>query len=185
MSNHLAIVNSLSLLQHFKDTNIPKSKMADSTQLIQSIQKRLQILEDKEALAVLLNRYCSIADAKDWQGYASTFAEDGHMTFEDWGTIHGREAIAKAAGAEQIFDGLQHSMTNVNFEVNGSDTAKGSAYLLMFATPDTKVPDTNYMFGGPYKFEFRRGNSGWEITSMRLKKIWAVGQDTEGVFTGA
>lgn len=159
--------------------------MANTTSLIESLQKKLQILEDKDALTSLLNRYCNIADEKDWDGYAATFAEDGNMTFEEWGTVSGRKDIAKAASAEQRFDGLQHSMTNMEFVVDGSDIATGTSYLWFCATPDTKNPGINYAFGGPYKFKFRRGSTGWEITSMRLKKTWAMGQDTEGVFTAS
>jgi len=157
--------------------------MSSATELIQSLLQRLQILEDKDALTSLLNRYCNTADAKDWEGYAGTFTEDGKMTFEEWGTTSGRKEIAKAAGVEGRFAGLQHSMTNMQFAVDGSDTATGTAYLWFCATPDTKNPGIHYAFGGPYKFEFRRGTAGWEITNMRLKKIWAMGQDTEGVFS--
>jgi hypothetical protein len=157
--------------------------MADSAEIIKRLEARLRILEDKDELTALLNRYCNIADAKDWDGYANTFAEDGIMTFEEWGDIKGRKDIAKAASAEQRFAGLQHSMTNMQFEVDGSDKAAGTSYLWFAATPNTKEPEVNYAFGGPYKFEFQRAARGWEIKKMRLKKIWAQGQDTEGVFT--
>jgi uncharacterized protein (TIGR02246 family) len=155
--------------------------MVDSAQIIKSLEARLRVLEDKDELTALLNRYCNIADAKDWDGYANTFAEDGVMTFEGWGDTVGRAAISKAASAEQIFDGLQHSMTNMQFEVDG-DKATGTSYLWFAATPDTKEPEMNYAFGGPYKFEFQRAERGWEITRMRLKKIWAQGKDTKKVF---
>jgi hypothetical protein len=159
--------------------------MANTTELIQSLQRRVQTLEDKDALISLLNRYCNIADEKDWEGYARTFAEDGKMTFEEWGTVSGRANIAKAASVEQRFEGLQHSMSNMQFNMDGSDTATGTAYLWFCATPDTKNPGINYAFGGPYKFEFHRGGSGWEITSMKLRKTWAMGQDTEGIFSAS
>ncbi len=156
--------------------------MSDSTSIIQQLQKRLQILEDKDALATLLNRYCNIADARDWQGYANTYTEDGIMTFESWGDVVGRDAIKKASSAENIFEGLQHSMTNMQFEVDGSDKATGTAYLWFSATPETSKPEVNYSFGGPYKFEFKRTHEGWRISRMRFKKIWAQGKDTKGVF---
>lgn len=159
--------------------------MAESAKLIEKLQKRLQILEDKDALATLLNRYCNIADAKDWQGYADTYTDDGIMTFESWGDVVGKEEIRKASSAENIFEGLQHSMTNMQFEVDGSDTATGTAYLWFAATPETAKPETHYSFGGPYKFEFRKTSGGWRISRMRLKKIWAQGKDTKGVFGGS
>lgn len=153
---------------------------------MEDIQKRLQILEDKDELQTLLNRYCNIADAKDWDGYANCYIDDGAvMTFESWGDIVGKEAIKKAASAEQRFAGLQHTMTNMQFQVDGSDKAKGTAYLWFCATPDTSKPEVNYAFGGPYQFEFMRTKEGWRIARMRLRKIWAMGKDTEEVFGGA
>lgn len=156
--------------------------MTSQSQLIDHLQKRLQILEDKDALTALLNRYCNIADQKDWEGYANTYTDNGVMTFESWGDIVGKAAIAKTASAEQIFEGLQHSMTNMQFEVDGSDRATGTAYLWFCATPETANPGINYAFGGPYKFEFARTNQGWRISRMRLRKTWAMGKDTKGVF---
>lgn len=156
--------------------------MSDQTQLIQQLEKRLRILEDKEALATVLNQYCKRADDHDFKGHAATYAEDGKMCFENWGEIIGREGIEKAASAEMPFEGLQHSMTNMQFEVDGSDRATGTAYLWFVATPETNKPDVHYAFGGPYRFEFKRAQEGWQITSMRLKKIWAQGRDTLGVF---
>jgi ketosteroid isomerase-like protein len=156
--------------------------MSSIEQVVASLQKRLQILEDKEALASLLNEYCNIADAHDWVGYANTYVDDAIMTFESWGDIHGKEAIAKAASVEQRFEGLQHSMTNMQFAVDGSDKASGTAYLWFCATPKTSQPEVHYAFGGPYTFQFARTAAGWKISRMRLKKIWAQGTDTEGVF---
>ncbi|KAJ4361116.1 uncharacterized protein N0V89_001685 [Didymosphaeria variabile] len=159
--------------------------MSQTEQIVQSLQKRLQVLEDKEALCSLLNEYCNIADAHDWVGYANTYTDDAIMTFEEWGDTHGKEAIAKAASAEERFEGLQHSMTNMQFNVDGSDSATGTAYLWFCATPAVKQPEVHYAFGGPYKFEFKRTSQGWKISRMHLKKIWAQGKDTERVFTAA
>lgn len=158
--------------------------MSDQTKVIERLQERLQILEDKDALAALLNRYCNIADAKDWEGYADCYIDDAVMTFESWGDTVGKKAIAEAASVEQPFEGLQHSMTNMQFQVNGSDQATGTAYLWFCATPETAKPEVNYAFGGPYKFQFARTNEGWRISRMRLRKNWAQGKDTKGIFGG-
>jgi 3-phenylpropionate/cinnamic acid dioxygenase small subunit len=99
--------------------------------------------------------------------------------------MKGHAAIEQAASAERPFAGLQHSFTNVQVEVDGSDTATGRANLIFFATPQLSKPEVNYAFGGPYKFEFKRTRQGWRISSMKLRKVWAQGQDTLGVFTAA
>lgn len=76
--------------------------MADQATL-QSLQKRLQLLEDKEALATRLNRYCNTADDHQGEEFANCFLPDGVLGFEKWGDIVGREKIAVAAGVEDRF----------------------------------------------------------------------------------
>jgi len=157
--------------------------MADQSKLIEQLQKRLHILEDKDQLTALLNEYGTTADAHDWEGYSNTFTEDGLMAFEGWGDIVGQKNIAKAASAEEVFEGIQHSITNMQFEVDGSDKATGTANLWFCATPETKEPAVNYAFGGHYKFEFVRTSQGWKISTMNLKQIWSQGKDTKGVWS--
>lgn len=155
--------------------------MANS-QDIGAILKRLQLLEDKDALATLLNRYCNTADDHQWDEFANCFLPDGVLGFEKWGDIVGRDKIAAASGgAEDRFQGLQHSMTNMNFSVNG-DEASGTCYLWFAATMDTSKPHEYHAFGGPYKFNFKRTSEGWRISRMRLQKIWAQNEDTQKVF---
>jgi hypothetical protein len=156
--------------------------MADQANYIVQLEKRLKVLEDKEELGSLLNRYCYAADAKNWKGYSETFTVDGSMHYESWPEVRGHEAIAKAASAETVFEGLQHSMTNFQFEVDGSDRATGRSYLWFSATPKTAKPVDNYSFGGPYNFDFVRTAEGWRISRMRLRKLWAHGHDSLQVF---
>ncbi|KAH7129696.1 hypothetical protein B0J13DRAFT_563248 [Dactylonectria estremocensis] len=149
---------------------------------IGSLLERLQLLEDKDALATLLNRYCNMADDHKWDEFADCFIPDGVLGFEKWGEVVGRDKIAAiSGGAEDRFQGLQHSMTNMNFTVNG-DEASGTCYLWFAATMDTSKPHEYHAFGGPYKFNFKRTPEGWRISRMQLKKIWAQNEDTQKVF---
>ncbi|VUC26554.1 unnamed protein product [Clonostachys rosea] len=152
--------------------------MADS-QTLQPLLRRLALLEDKDALATLLNRYCNTADDRKWDEFAACFIADGILGFEKWGDIVGHEKIAAAArGAEDRFQGLQHSMTNMNFDING-DEASGTCYLWFAATMDTSKPHEYHAFGGTYKFSFKRTPEGWRVARMQLKKIWAQNEDTQ------
>ena len=93
--------------------------------------------------------------------------------------------INVSSTAENRFEGLQHSMTNMEIVLEGSDTAIATSYLWFAATPKTSQPEVNYAFGGKYNWKFKRTPKGWKIRNMHLKKLWAQGEDTEGVFTGA
>lgn len=155
--------------------------MADAKTL-DALLTRLQRLEDKDALATLLNRYCKTADDHQWDDYANCFLPDGILRFESWPEVAGVEKIAAIArNAEDRFQGLQHSMTNMEFVLDG-DKAQGTCYLWFSATMDTTKPREHHAFGGHYRFTFKRTSDGWKIATMNLKKIWAQNEDSQQVF---
>jgi ketosteroid isomerase-like protein len=157
--------------------------MSNSTDLIQSLQARLQAIEDKEAIRSVLNQYCIRPDNYDFAGYAKLYTEDGTMGFEQWGDMVGHEAIEKACAGEIVYEGLLHMMTNMEISLDGPDTASASARVWFCATPKVKQLERNYAFGGPYEYTFVKREDGWKIKTMKLKKTWSMGTDTEGVFT--
>ena len=153
-----------------------------SQQTLESLEKRLRLLEDKDAIMSLLNTYCMSADDHRWEDFGRCFLPDGVLGFEKWGDIVGQQKItAASSGAEDRFQGLQHSMTNMEIKVDG-DEATCRCYLWFAATMDTSKPHEYHAFGGPYKFNFKRTPEGWRIARMQLKKIWAQNEDTQKVF---
>lgn len=153
-----------------------------SHEKIEAFEKRLRALEDKDAIVSLLNRYCMLCDTHQWEEFGHCFLSDGVLGFEVWDEVVGPKKIAAiAAGAEDRFQGLQHSMTNMNVIING-DEATCTCYLWFAAIMDTSKPHEYHAFGGPYNFKFKRTTEGWRIARMQLKKIWAQNKDTEGVF---
>lgn len=153
-------------------------------QIIADLQSRLRRLEDKDAIMTLLNRYCKLADTHQWADYSSCFLEDGVVQFDDWEAVVGREKIrALISSAEDRFQGQQHSLTNVELDIDG-DHATGTCYLWFAATLDTSKPHEYHGFGGPYELSLQRTVDGWKIARLKLRKIWAQNKDTEGVFGG-
>lgn len=140
--------------------------MAD--QVLADLQRRLKKLEDKDAIMTLLNRYCNHADNHQWDEYTSCFLENGIVKFKDWEDVVGREKIAALiSSALDRFQGLQHSLTNVELRIDG-DQATGTCYLWFAATMDTSKPHEYHGFGGPYEFSFSRRESGWKIATLQL-----------------
>lgn len=158
--------------------------MEDLVKTVQSLQRRLQVIEDERALEQLLNHYCFSADHHDWRAFSECFIEDGVMEFEGWGPVRGKQRIEEVArGAEDRFQGLQHTMTNRAFELKAADEATGACYLWFAATPDVNKPEINYAFGGWYRWGFVRTSQGWRIKSMHLRRMWSMGEDTERQWT--
>ncbi|KAH8164960.1 hypothetical protein CIB48_g3320 [Xylaria polymorpha] len=156
--------------------------MAEQT--LAELQRRLQRLEDKDAITALLHRYCKFADTHQWEKYTSCFVPDAVVKFDDWDDVIGRNNICTLiSSAEDRFQGQQHSLTNIDINLDGN-MASGTCYLWFAAIMDTSKPREYHGFGGPYEFNFTRTNEGWKIASLKLNKIWAQNADTEGVFGG-
>ncbi|MCG2624105.1 nuclear transport factor 2 family protein [Arthrobacter sp. I2-34] len=149
---------------------------------VKGLEARVQVLEDKEALAALMNRYCRTSDAKDWEAWSRCFVEDAEFDFGPFGTHHGRQKIREVCeAAEEPYLAMQHSMTNMQFQIDG-DTATGTAYLWFAGVQDPANPAKHYDIGGPYKWTFRRTPEGWLLSRMHLRVVWTQGDEDQSVF---
>ncbi|KAK4941907.1 hypothetical protein LTR10_018237 [Elasticomyces elasticus] len=152
-------------------------------QSLEAVQKRLCILEDKDELTTLMNKYCTVSDTFDFKGYGDCYHKDGTLEYDRFHKVTGKDRLAeKARSALEGYEGLQHSMTNMQFEVNG-DKATGTANLICMATPNLSKPGVNFMFGGPYRWDFVRTEDGWRLWICRLSVVWTLGEDTIGGFS--
>jgi ketosteroid isomerase-like protein len=92
---------------------------------IQEIERRLQVLEDAEAIRNLKARYAALCDRQyDADGIAALFTDDALWDSPGLGRFEGREAIRNFfRGASQIFSFAIHYSLNGQIEVEG-DTAR-------------------------------------------------------------
>ena len=156
--------------------------MSDSEK-IKVLEKRLQLLEDKEALAALMYRYCRHVDEKNFTAYSECFTKDAKFDFGPFGQHVGRAKIREVvAAAEGPFDDMQHSYSNLEFKVDG-DRATGQGYLWCAIVRHRSDPSNHFDFGGPLYWHFERTpDEGWLLSSMTHRLMWKTGQDTEQKF---
>ncbi|MFJ3234409.1 nuclear transport factor 2 family protein [Streptomyces sp. NPDC086787] len=147
------------------------------------LARRLQVLEDKEALRALMIRGWRALDRKDWATWSACWAEDAVLDFGPWGSTRGREEIrAKVAEAESAYPSMQHHILNAHFDVAG-DRATGIAYMWFVAVTEPGRTSAPYSMGGPYDWEFRRDEeAGWLLVRQRLGVWWTDGEDTRSAF---
>lgn len=150
----------------------------------ESLESRLQRIEDDRALTKLINTYHKRADAFDWNGWAETFTEDAVFEFAGgFGRMCGRKDIHdKCKGAmDHVYNVMQHIMVNLDFEVTG-DRATGTGNLIFVGIGDEHQPAAFYMAGGRYRWAFLRTQEGWKIADAFLEFIWNNGADEDAVF---
>jgi hypothetical protein len=145
-----------------------------------AILTRLRLLEDKEDLRSLINRYQLAADELDYGGQAAVFTPDGEFE-TPIGVLRGREEIESAlAGATEEAKVKFHTMSNLEFRVAG-DRATGRANMNFVCIFDPQRP---YLLsgegcpvggasgGGYYEWQFARVADGWWIKHQKLALTW-------------
>ena len=102
---------------------------------LEQIERRLQVLEDTEAIRNLKARYAALCDNHyDADGIVSLFTEDAVWESPALGRFEGRDAIRNFfRGASGIFSFAIHYSLNGHIEVDG-DTARARWYLFMPCT---------------------------------------------------
>lgn len=111
-----------------------------SSMNMEELAKRLQVLEDIEAIKKMKAEFHALCDEgyQDLDGIMDFFVEDGVWDGEAFGTYAGRAAIrALFADVPKTLPFVRHQVMNPIIEVDG-DTATGQWYLFQ---PSTMVGD--------------------------------------------
>lgn len=140
-----------------------------------SLEARVQRLEDKEAIVNVKMAYAKLCDeGYDADGIVGLFAEhtDVEWVSDVFGTHLGREGVHKwFANVDEEIQWAVHLMLNPAIEV-GADgtTAVGRFYLLELATmaaPGGGDPDAVIMTG-KYKDDFVKEDGVWRFKRIEV-----------------
>jgi hypothetical protein len=134
-----------------------------------SIEQRLQVLEDREAIRETWLDYCTQIDVADMDRLGDVFTEDAVLELEGLaravdGEYHGRRSIIDdfyARTAEPSAHGFMtgHLSTNMQIELDG-DGATTLAYFF-------EIVD-NLLLIGTYQHRLRRDPERWRFASLRI-----------------
>lgn len=138
------------------------------------IEARLQHLEDKEAIRLLLERYIELNESRDYKTYSGLFARNGELVTRR-GRATGPEAIhamleknfgAAAASANSPLNGSLHILSNIKIEVTG-DTATATSRWTLLSPNDNqaRVPQA-----GSYSDRLVRENGEWKFQQRIIRR---------------
>jgi len=144
---------------------------------IERLERRLQVLEDAEAIRYLKARYAALCDQQyDADRIAMLFTDDALWESPGLGRFEGREAIRNFfRGASKIFSFAIHYSLNGQIEVEG-DTARARWYLFM---PCTVAAGNRAMWRASIDHEtYARVDGTWLFRRKRSEPLMNVPFDT-------
>lgn len=133
------------------------------------IERRLQRLEDAEAIRTLKARYLFCCDRKDTRGMRACFA-DGPVEI-DYGVIGTFDnadalvAVFKAVACHDHMVEMHHGM-NPQIEVLDAASARGT-WSLHYCLIDTQASRATQL-AGYYEDRYRRDGGAWKIVATRF-----------------
>ncbi len=130
-----------------------------------TVEERLKILEDIEAIRRLKHEYCFALDRRDWDSVAECFAKDGVVDYGPIGSAKGRKAIRKlfVERISRSFSFFAHMAHNPVIDVKG-DRATGKWY---FDIPSTVFPKSARWIAGWYEDEYVREVDTWKYAHLK------------------
>jgi len=134
-----------------------------------TVQTRLQKLEDIESIRGLLIDYGRALDKRDYEAYGALFARDGSWR-GGMGTATGPEAIGEmvAAGfsrmSPSLYEKSNHVMTSFDVDVNGDSATAWSRWTWVVVGANDK-PQTER--AGYYEDALTRENGAWKFKSRQ------------------
>ena len=141
---------------------------------LQELQTRLETLEAVDAIKKLKARYCQCADARDAEGFASLFTDDGVFEGGTFGRGQGRAGIAAFLRGvqQQTLPFALHYVMNPSIEVHG-DTATGQWYLLEPCTMATAGGQPQAVWGAArYEEEYVKVEGEWKFKRVHLIPVF-------------
>jgi hypothetical protein len=120
---------------------------AVSDQQFKSVMQRLQILEDREAIRHLLERYIEFNESRDYRSYSRLFASNGELKLRRGGAI-GPENIyqfmqtnfGSPLSANSTLRNAAHVLSNVIIEIDGDAATARSRWALLSPSKEDGTP---------------------------------------------
>lgn len=132
---------------------------------------------DRLELTDLVHAYAGALDARDVDGFAVLFTEDGHLGVYEPDAerpligYDGAGEIAQAVGLLDDYGETMHVVSNHRMEVDG-DEGSGVVYCLAHHTTVRDGAPHNLVMTIRYHDRYRRTADGWRFSERRIVRLW-------------
>jgi hypothetical protein len=153
------------------------------------LERRVQRLEDAEAIRELVVRMGTLADARDWSALEQLFTDPVRA---DWSALSGVPAAdlrpsELVAGWRQGLSGLEathHLIANQRVALDG-DAATACAYVHAAHRLADAHGDPLWVIAGQYEHRLVRTEAGWRIAAAMFRPTWGWGNQQLMVLASA
>jgi len=142
---------------------------------VESLRNQLQTFEDHLSIKQLRYSYCYAMDEQDWDSLETLFTPDATLDYGGLGTYSGQEGIREFAETvvESQLRATAHAVHNPVLSIKG-DTATGKWYV---TSPILFEDGTGGFRWGRYNESYRRLETGWKISALTLRFLFATDFD--------
>lgn len=138
----------------------------------------LDWLRGRAEISDMLHAFAAALDDRDWDGYASLYADDGVLELP-WGEVVAKEQLVESTSRNLgRFQATQHISSNHRIQVDG-DSATSSSYLIATHVYPADLTREHWVIGARYDCVFQRGADGWRFSRVRLSTFWQTGEAPE------
>ncbi|MBN1190798.1 MAG: nuclear transport factor 2 family protein [Dehalococcoidales bacterium] len=128
------------------------------------LQRRIQILEDIEAIKRLKARYWNSVDNKQWEELAGCLAEDFIFDSPHLGRMEGRDHIVKVLKRAMKYVTTAHQGHNPEIDIIDDSTARGRWAL----NDRVETADQGSLSGyGHYEESYVKQDGVWKIKQSK------------------
>jgi ketosteroid isomerase-like protein len=147
----------------------------------ESIETRLQRVEDELAIRRVINDYAKYLDSRDYDGYVSLFAKDGGTWSNPSGTYKGAAAIHQMlvnimGPPKRPNNANYHITSNFEVDVDGDRATAVSRWLFIERGPDGAPTPT---ISGLYRDEFVREDGKWKFKHRVAENLMPSPEDRQ------
>jgi len=146
-----------------------------------SLEARIQRLEDRNAIIDVVISYATSIDKADWAGLGSVFTDPVHVDFSEAGLpaadFPREQFIGFAAQGLDGWTARQHISPNHQVDFDDIDPDKAVCYSYMYAQHYLEGAANGglYLMRGSYDNSMVRTEDGWKITRVVQHISWIEG----------